>query len=138
MYILAILRQLTNRCLLGKVHTKHLQSFRLKRYCDVWRSCGGKKMLERDTVLQNFGKNCSDARMLARVTEIQVFGKSASGTKILETEWDRDFWKSYRNISMLETVIQVCCRELREIQWFLKGYIDQEMSKIIWSWPGIR
>jgi hypothetical protein len=43
-------------------------------------------MLERDTVLQNFGKNCSDARMLARVTEIQVFGKSASGTKILETE----------------------------------------------------
>lgn len=70
-------------------------------------------MLERDIVLQNFGKNCNDARMLERVTAIQVFGKSAGGTKILETEWYRDFWKSYKNISMLEMVIQVCCRELQ-------------------------
>jgi len=84
MYILAVLRQLTNRCLLGKAHTKHLQSSRLKRYSDVLRSCGGNKMLERDIVLQNFGKNCSDARMLERVRAIQVFGKSAGGTKTLE------------------------------------------------------
>jgi hypothetical protein len=44
-----------------------------------------KKMLERDIVLKNVGKNYSGPRMLVRVTAIQFFGKSAGDTKILET-----------------------------------------------------
>ena len=129
MYILAVLRQLTNRCLLRKVHKKHLKSKRLKRYSDMWRSCSGEKMLEKDTVLQNFGKNCSDARMLETVTAIQVFRKSAGGTKMLETEWYRDFWKRCKNISILETVMQVCYRELqRHTMAFEKSYWSRDVK----------